>query len=242
MATPAGVANLHHGLGLVAVSRCATAGQHRGCRGAPFTHCRVYAKNGAANSVQPAFAAVHDRDRRLHFAGALHLASSSRAYGFWNIRSTTGESGKGSRAGAAGGVTGLKGQQRRRRAGNRSSVGQKVDPRSAQEWARREGNIDHTTAPGRRVHGTEVQGLFDRRRVFELDAWRHEHRDDGRRHRHPVDLVAAAKDPFGFQQRAQRDEEWLAAGGVGIVTWPLMDMVVGSDILNSKFTICFIEN
>jgi membrane-associated phospholipid phosphatase len=49
--------------------------------------------------------------------------------------------------------------------------------------------------------------------VFELDAWRFKHRDDGCRHRRPVDLVATAKDPFGFQQRAQRDEERLAAGG-----------------------------
>ena len=39
-----------------------------------------------------------------------------------------------------------------------------------------------------------------------------EHGDDGCRHRRPVDLVAAAKDPFSFQQRAQRDEERLAAG------------------------------
>jgi len=48
----------------------------------------------------------------------------------------------------------------------------------------------------------EVQGLFDRRRLFELDAWRLEHGDDGCRHRRPVELVAAAKHPFGFQQRA----------------------------------------
>jgi hypothetical protein len=43
---------------------------------------------------------------------------------------------------------------------------------------------------GRWVLPEKGQGVFDRRRVFELDARRLEHRDAGCRHRRPVDRSA----------------------------------------------------